>query len=140
MSSISSRTVKRVLIVMVIAAFTGVGAGMVVAAGSSEDASTDTSRPAIGGWPDDANGDQVISDSGDERIPALIRAVGDNGVEGYVRYEDLEGPEPTSPEEGVKMSGQERVIPVYAADGKTVLDQYTIRSGSGAARPSQAGS
>jgi len=140
MNDTSARTIKRVLVLMVVAALTGVGARMVVAAGSSGGATTDTSRPAIGGWPDDLNGDQVISDSGDERIPELIQAVGDNGVPGYVRYEDLEGPQPTSPEEAVKMSGQERVIPVYAADGKTVVDQYTIQSGSAATEPSPAGS
>jgi hypothetical protein len=83
-------------------------------------------RPRVGGWPEDVNGDGVISDSGDERIPELISAVGDSGIEGYVRYADLEGPQPSSPEEAMRMSGVERVIPVYAEDGKTVMDQYTL--------------
>ncbi len=111
-------------VLLLLAALTGAGTAMALASGSADDP-----RPAIGGWPDDANGDQVISDSGDERIPELIRAVGDHGAEGYVRYEDLEGPQPSSPEEALKMSGQQRVIPVYAGDGKTVVDQYTITSG-----------
>jgi hypothetical protein len=88
------------------------------------------SRPRIGGWPEDVDGDGLISDTGDERIPALIRAVGDDGVTGYVRYADLEGgPQPSNPEEAVAMSGQERVIPVYAADSITVIDWLTISSG-----------
>lgn len=88
------------------------------------------SRPRIGGWPEDADGDGQISDSGDERIPALIRAAGDHGVTGYVRYDDLQGgPQPSNPTEAAAMSGQERVIPVYAADGFTVIDWYTISSG-----------
>lgn len=85
-------------------------------------------RPSIGGWPEDANGDGIISDSGEERIPELIKAVGDKGVDGYVRFEDLGGPQPSSPEEAVRISGEERVIPVYAEDGETVIDTYTLRA------------
>jgi hypothetical protein len=93
-------------------------------------------RPRIGGWPEDANGDGLISDSGDERIPALIRTVGDHGVTGYVRYADLEGgSQPSNPVEAVAMSGQERVIPVYADDGFTVVDWLTISSGEGTPIP-----
>lgn len=73
----------------------------------------------------------MISDAGDERIPELIKAAGDHGVSGYVRYEDLEGPQASTPEEAIAMSGQERVIPVYAEDGITVIDQFTITSGDG---------
>lgn len=89
-------------------------------------------RPRIGGWPEDVDGDGLISDRGNERIPALILAAGDHGVSGYVRYNDLEGgPPPSNPAEAIAMSGQERVIPVYAADGFTVVDWYTISSGEG---------
>ena len=88
-------------------------------------------RPRIGGLPADVDGDGLISDTGDERIPSLIMAAGDSGVAGYVRYDDLEGPQPSSPAEALAMSGQERVIPVYAADGFTVVDWYTISSGEG---------
>lgn len=74
----------------------------------------------------------VGQDRGNERIPALILAAGDHGVSGYVRYNDLEGgPTPSNPAEAIAMSGQERVIPVYAADGFTVVDWYTISSGEG---------
>jgi len=94
-------------------------------------------RPRIGGWPEDADGDGLISDSGEERIPALIRAVGDHGVTGYVRYADIEGnPQPSDPEEAVATSGQERVIPVYAEDGMTVVDWYTLSAGDGSPTPS----
>jgi hypothetical protein len=82
-------------------------------------------RPTIGGWPDDIDGNGVISDQGAERIPELIRAVGDSGIEGYVRFEDLEGPRPSSPEEALEFSGTDRVIPLYAEDGRTVIDTYT---------------
>ena len=49
-----------------------------------------SSRPHLGGWPEDVDGDGIISDSGAERIPVLIKAVGDHGTKGYVRFEDLE--------------------------------------------------
>jgi hypothetical protein len=46
-------------------------------------------RPARGKFPGDTNGDGKITDSGSERIPALIAAVGDHGVAGYVRISDV---------------------------------------------------
>ncbi|MDP9343998.1 MAG: hypothetical protein M3Q23_18280 [Actinomycetota bacterium] len=103
----------------------GVGAGVAVA--NREGSRSQPTRPLIGGWPDDVDGDEVISDSGAERIPILIKAVGDHGVEGYIRFNDLEGgPQPVTPEEAVQMSGRERVIPVYTEDGETVIDTYTL--------------
>jgi hypothetical protein len=92
-------------------------------------------RPRIGGWPEDTDGDGTISDTGDERIPGLIRAVGDNGIAGYVRYADLEGPQPSTPKEASAMSGVERVIPVYAEGGFTVVDWYTLSSDDGSPSP-----
>lgn len=97
---------------------------------------TGESRPRIGGWPEDTDGDGSISDAGDERIPALIKTAGDHAVSGYVRYGDLEGPQPSNPAEAVAISGEERVIPVYAADGITVVDWYTISSGGREPSPS----
>jgi hypothetical protein len=102
--------------------------------------STGEPRPRIGGWPEDTNGDGMISDTGDERIPELIKAVGDNGVSGYVRYEDSNGPQASDPAEAVAMSGKEYVIPVYAADGVTVIDWLTLSSGEGAPSPPPDGS
>ena len=104
----------------------GIGARQTFASSSVGTAVTPEARPSLGGWPIDVNGDGVISDTGNERIPELIRAVGDNGVQGYVRLQDLDGPEPSSPEEAVAISGQDRVIPVYEADGVTIVDQYTL--------------
>lgn len=39
-------------------------------------------RPAIGKFPGDTNHDGLISDSGSERVPALVAAVGDHGSAG----------------------------------------------------------
>lgn len=100
-----------------------------VASDQNESAPANEGRPALGGWPEDANGDGVISDSGAERIPELITTVGDNGVEGYTRYEDLEGPEPANPQQALEMSGEKRTIPLYASDGVTVIGSYTIQPG-----------
>jgi hypothetical protein len=108
------------------------GEGGVWSVTTVKSADTDTigePRPRIGGWPEDTDGDGTISDTGSERIPELIKAAGDHGVSGYVRYGDLGGPQPSNPAEAVAISGQERVIPVYAADGITVVDWYTMSSG-----------
>lgn len=122
---------QKMTVAFLVAAVVGSAAGIAFGVGEA-----DEPRPRIGGWPEDVDGDEIISDTGDERIPELIAAVGDNGIEGYVRNNDLQGPQPSSPEEAVELSGQERVIPLYAADGVTVVDHYTISSGESAESPS----
>lgn len=82
-------------------------------------------RPPIGGMPDDVNGDGISSDRGAERVPELIRAAGDSGVGGYARYEDLQGPQPSNPQDAIEMNGRPWVIPIYAEDGVTVVDRLT---------------
>jgi hypothetical protein len=52
---------------------------------------------------------------------------------------DLEGPQPSNPEEASATSGQERVIPVYAEDGFTVVDWYTLSSDEGSTSPPPGG-
>lgn len=105
-------------------------------------------RPAIGKFPGDANGDGVISDSGSDRIPALIAAVASNGASGYVKYDDLFcQAAPSSPaaalaqQAAASASGvpASQTIPVYASDGTTVIGSVTI-GGPQSAAPSSAGS
>lgn len=67
--------------------------------------------------------------------PDLIAAVGVDGTEGYVRSTELNGgPQPKSPEEAVAyMKALESApysvcrIPLYAADGKTVIGSFQVR-------------
>lgn len=88
-------------------------------------------RPASGTFPGDANGDGRISDSGDERIPALIAAVGDRGTAGYVKITDVIcTPPPVSPAAALAAQGKPQAIPVYAANGTTVVDKLTIKPAS----------
>lgn len=85
-------------------------------------------RPAIGKFPGDANGDGKISDSGSERIPSLVAAVGDHGVAGYVRVNDVFcTPAPVSPAAALASQGKPRVIPLYASNGTTVVGKLTIK-------------
>ena len=124
---------RRLVAVVLVGLVVSLGAVVAAAGDVPSAASTDdepspaSTRPRLGGWPEDVDGDGIISDSGAERIPVLIKAVGDHGTEGYVRFDDLEGgPQPATPEEAVQMSGRERVIDLYAEDGSTVLDTYTL--------------
>ena len=59
--------------------------------------------------------------------PDLISA-GKYGTSGYVKYEDLMGPRPKTPEEAIAMREmgkfEKREIPLYAADGKTVIGSF----------------
>lgn len=67
-----------------------------------------------------------------EDEPDLMAAIGDNGIEGYVRRTELEGEPPASPEEAIKMQEERekngnppKVVNVYEADGVTVIDTLT---------------
>lgn len=65
----------------------------------------------------------------DEDLPDLQAAVGDHGVEGYLDARDLEGEEPSTPEEALaqqESAAPTKVVPVYASDGTTVVDSFTI--------------
>lgn len=89
-------------------------------------------RPAIGKFPGDKNGDGKITDSGNERIPALVAAVGDSGVAGYVKATDVFcDPAPVSPAAALASEGKPRQIPLYAANGTTRVGTFTIGSGTG---------
>lgn len=66
-----------------------------------------------------------------EQAPDLIYVVGDSGVYGYINREDRDRHIPKTGQEidqWVKNRGFEgkRVIPVYAEDGKTIVDQKTM--------------
>ena len=59
--------------------------------------------------------------------PDLVSA-GKDGTSGYVKYKDLMGPQPKTPEEAIAMQEmgkfEKREIPLYAADGKTVIGSF----------------
>lgn len=111
---------------------------MTSAAASTNSACDTSNRPAIGKFPGDSTGDGVISDSGSERIPALIAAVASNGAAGYVKYSDLFcQPAPASPAAALaaQASGESQSIPVYASDGATVVGSITVGGAGPAGSP-----
>ena len=65
-----------------------------------------------------------------ETEPDLILALGVDGTLGYVYAKDLQGEMPKNPEEAIAMqkanAGKERVIPLYASDGKTIVGKFII--------------
>lgn len=80
----------------------------------------------------------------DQVFPELIAAIGIDGTEGYVYASDLDGEQPSSPEEAIKYmenldkataaakaAKQEylRYIPLYKSDGVTVIGQFGISYG-----------
>lgn len=59
--------------------------------------------------------------------PDLMSAEGENGTIGYVKKEDLNGPQPKTPEEAVKLNeAKSREIPLYDDDGKTVIGKFFL--------------
>lgn len=63
--------------------------------------------------------------------PDLILAEGVDGTTGYVRFKDLNGPEPKNPEEAKEymdklIKSGSRMISVYDVDGKTIKGQFKL--------------
>lgn len=82
-------------------------------------------RPPIGAMPGDENGDGILSDTGSERVPSLIQATTDDGKLGYVKLLDLNQAGAGNPTEALALARTQRVIPVYAEDGVTIVGQLT---------------
>lgn len=65
-------------------------------------------------------------------IPDLVAVVGDKGVEGFAESKYILGtgePAPRSPAEALEMQRSRAattVVPVYADDGVTIVDTFTI--------------
>ena len=59
--------------------------------------------------------------------PDLIAVEASNGRTGYVYAEELSGPLPSSPEEAATWTPPPaRSIPVYEADGTTIIGEFTV--------------
>nr|WP_302597534.1 hypothetical protein [uncultured Cellulosilyticum sp.] len=61
--------------------------------------------------------------------PDLMAAIGENGVYGYVRSEDLAGIDFKTPEEAIEWQNSRpgvREIPVYDQEGEEVIDTFRI--------------
>ena len=62
----------------------------------------------------------VMNDSG---TPDLLAVIATHGKTGYVYSRDLQAPEPTELQTG-RSTCKPRVLPVYTADGHTVIGQF----------------
>ncbi|MFJ7738838.1 metal ABC transporter substrate-binding protein [Lysinibacillus sp. NPDC097287] len=84
------------------------------------------------GYPTNENGQTYGPDMGDLNLgeigePTLMLAEGENGTIGYVKKEDLNGPQPKTPKEAVKLNeAKPREIPLYDVDGETVIGKFII--------------
>lgn len=129
------RSVRRraVIALIVIAAVGSLGAGAAVSGGfPGVWSDNDLGRP-IPKFSKNDSGQTYGSLSKTETdvdAPDLISAVGTNGLSGYIRREDLLLPLPQSPEQALIEQAKRpssRTMPLYKADGKSVIGEY--RSG-----------
>jgi len=60
----------------------------------------------------------------------LMLAEGEDGVVGYVYYNEFIGDQPKNPEEALKWQeeniGKDQIIPLYESDGITVIGQFIL--------------
>ncbi|MGX1829129.1 hypothetical protein ACWIE6_12790 [Paenibacillus taichungensis] len=65
-----------------------------------------------------------------ETEPELIEAIGVDGTEGYVLKKDLDGEQPSTPEEAIALQNSRaadgRDIPLYDLDGENVIGVFHI--------------
>lgn len=59
--------------------------------------------------------------------PDLIYAIGENGVEGYVKATDLDGPVFETPDDVIQVQTN-RTIPLYESDGTMVIGSFIIEN------------
>ena len=85
------------------------------------------------GYPTNKNGQTYGPDMGDLNLgklgePDLMLAKGENGTIGYAKKEDLNGPQPKTPEEAVKLTkeAKPREVPLYDVDGETIIGKFIV--------------
>ena len=79
------------------------------------------------GYPTNGNGQTYGPNRRDPMFddPDLMSAIGIEGTIGYVKKEDLNGPQPKTPEEAVKLNeAKPREIPLYDVDGETIIGKF----------------
>ena len=85
-----------------------------------------------GRYPINDNGQPYGPNMGDTTIiigePDLLLAEGVNGKVGYVKQDDLDGPQPKTPEEAVRLTkgAKPREIPLYNEDGETIIGKFIV--------------
>ena len=82
------------------------------------------------GYPVNDKGETYGPNMGNMMIidePDLILAQGENGIIGYAKKLELEGPKPKTPEEAVKLNNPPpREVPLYDVDGETIIGEYWV--------------
>jgi hypothetical protein len=81
------------------------------------------------GYPTNENGQTYGPNMGNLMLvePDLISAIGIDGTIGYVKKEDLNGPQPKNPEEAVKLNeAKPRDISLYDVDGETIIGKFIV--------------
>ncbi len=89
-------------------------------------------------YPQNASGEtfgSLLYATSSETAPDLVKAIGVDGTEGYVRASDLIGELPDTVEEALAQEAKLAdmtdgwTIPLYKEDGKTVIGEYEISPG-----------
>jgi hypothetical protein len=93
---------------------------------------TDNNPNVQGHTPDGRSYGWMPGPAATSDAPDLVAVVGDDGVSGYLDYNQLVASPIVTPEQALglqKAATHGRELPVFAKDGKTVVDQFTTQSG-----------
>ena len=73
-------------------------------------------------------GSALDADTPDEE-PELIAVIATNGKTGYVWKTEMDGPEPSNPEDAAKWANPIRTITVYESDGTSMVGTFKVGGG-----------
>ncbi|MGF9696505.1 hypothetical protein [Paenibacillus sp. MABNR03] len=84
-------------------------------------------------FPKNRNGQtfgSAVEAASPETEPELIEAIGVDGTEGYVLKKDLDGEQPSTPEEAIRQqnsrAAEGRNIPLYDMDGENMIGVFRV--------------
>ena len=135
--------------------FRPAGSGQALSGSGSFSVAVEGARALDFAWPVNENGQTYGSSSdiaaylpdgvstgnvGYTLLPDLVEMIGDNGVSGYVRKEDMYDPSENGPRARAFLAAAEAgadsfeyTVPVYAQDGTTVVDEIDMGGTIGSA-------
>lgn len=89
---------------------------------------SENKKVQLGDFPINENGEtygiSIITEDGEYIDPDLIEAIGEDNVEGYVKFEDIYGHD-----NEYNYKNPDRIsVPLYESDGTTVIGEFMIEN------------
>lgn len=136
---------RRFIFIAVTILGAGIALGGAALAGAFDSSSPapwpEPSLPAESVYPTNAAGETYGTSEPLVEEPDLVAAIGRHGVHGYLRTSDIDGDPPDTPEEAAEQTKRGLrgyTVPLYGANGVTVVGEFQVGGSDGQMRMKQA--